>query len=111
MNQIPRPTLFTSNSVTSIDPLFLIAAVTALLLMFVLPRKYVLAPLLVLSMLIPSAQVVMLGPFHFGSFRILVIGAWIRLLWQRYVADRQPSIQFCAIDKLVVLYALTCLVC
>jgi hypothetical protein len=111
MNQIQRPTLFSSNSATSIGPLFLIAAAAALLLMFVLPRKYVLAPLLVLSMLVPAAQVVMLGPFHFGSFRILMIGAWIRLLWQRYISDRQPSVQFCAVDKLVILYTLTCLVC
>src|ERR1039458_9869599 len=74
--------LFGAEGETSIHPAILALTVLSITLMFVLRRKYVLAPLLFLSILCPLGQRLMIGPFHFQIFRILVAFAWIRLLWE-----------------------------
>ncbi len=103
---------FSAGGETSIHPAILAALIVAVILTFVLPRKYVLAPLLILSLTIPTGQVLMIGNFHFRIFRILIIFGWMRLLWQRYfVEGRRASIRFNEVDKAVILYTVVCLIC
>ena len=59
--------LFGAGGETSVHPAILAAAIVAAVLMFVLPRKYALAPLILLSIMSPLGQRIMIGPFHFQS--------------------------------------------
>jgi hypothetical protein len=104
--------LFGANGETSVHPVVLAATIVAIVLMLLLPRKHVVAPLLLLSILSPLGQRVMVGPFHFQIVRILVIFAWIRLLWQRYSSEGQSSkIRINSVDKAVILYTISCVIC
>jgi hypothetical protein len=85
----------------------LAAMVFAIILVLLLPRKYVLMPLLLLSISIPVGQIQMIGPFHFQLYRILLFFVWIRLLWQRYANEGQSSkIHINAADKAVIGYCI-----
>ncbi|MGA7931547.1 MAG: hypothetical protein WCA20_36820 [Candidatus Sulfotelmatobacter sp.] len=98
--------------VTSVHPAILAIMVLSIVLMFVVPRKYVLAPLLLLSILSPMGQFVMVGPFHFQIFRILLVFAWVRLLWERYGSGGQSfGIRISVVDKAVILYTVTSVIC
>src|SRR5882762_1792254 len=102
---------FTTGGETSIHPAILVALLVAIVLMFALPRRYVLLPLVLLSIIIPIGQRLMIGQFHFPIFRILVAPAWARLLWQRYGKEgRRPKIRLNHVDKAVILYTLVCLI-
>jgi len=104
--------LFGAGGETSVHPAVLVATGLAIVLMFALPRKLVIAPLLFLSLLSPLGQRFMIGPFHFQIFRALVAFALIRLIWQMYGAEGGSSrIKFNAADKAVIYYALACIVC
>jgi hypothetical protein len=104
--------LFGANGETSVHPAILVATSLAIVLMFALPRKHVVAPLLFLSILSPLGQRVMVGPFHFQIFRILVLFGWVRLLWQRYGKEGESSrIRINSVDKAVIYYTIACIVC
>jgi hypothetical protein len=91
---------------TNLDPVILVAMLLAIALILLLPRKYVLIPLLILSLPIPLAQMLMVGPFHFQLLRILILFVWIRLVWQRYVKEGIASkIRLNAADMCVIWYA------
>jgi hypothetical protein len=104
--------LFGAGGDSSVHPAVLAAATVSIVLMLTLPRKHVLAPLLVLSIMSPLGQGIMIGPFHFQIFRILVIFAWIRLLFQRYSSEgRSSRIRVNSVDKAVILYTISCIIC
>lgn len=104
--------LFGAGGETTVHPAVLVAAGLAVVLIFVLPRKYAVAPLLFLSILSPLGQRIMVGPFHFQIFRVLLSFALIRLLWEKYGSGGgSPKIRVNAIDKAVILYSLVCIVC
>jgi hypothetical protein len=97
---------FGAGGQTHLDPAILIALILAIILILFLPRKYVLIPLLLLSIPIPSAQMLMIGVFHLQVFRLLVFFVWIRLIWQRYVKEgRASEIHFNTIDICLICYA------
>lgn len=90
---------------TNIHPGMLVALMLATMLVLLIPRKYVVIPLLLLSISVPVGQIQMIGPFHFQLYRILLLFVWIRLIWQRYVNEGQSSkININAIDKTVIGY-------
>lgn len=104
--------LFGASGETSVHPAVLAAAGVAVVLMFALPRRYVVAPLLFLSILSPLGQRVMIGSFHFQIFRILEIFAWIRALWQMYGSNgRSSRIRINSVDKAVIFYSIACVIC
>jgi hypothetical protein len=106
MNAKAPMVAFGAGGQTNLDPAILVAMFLAIVLILFLPRKYVIIPLLFLSLPIPSAQMLMVGGFHFQLFRILVFFAWIRMIWQRYVKEGKASeIHFNAADMCVIWYA------
>ncbi len=62
-----------------LHPLVAIALLAAVTLIFLLPRKYVLVPLLWTAILVPFGQVVVLGGVHFTVYRLLVLFGLMRL--------------------------------
>jgi hypothetical protein len=98
-------TPYGTGGTTNIHPAMLVALAFVIILILLLPRKYVVMPLLLLSIAVPFGQVQMIGPFHFQLFRILLFFVWIRLIWQRYVNENQSSIiHMNAADKAVIGY-------
>lgn len=103
--------LFGAEGETSVHPAVLAAALLAAVLMFALPRKYVVAPLLFLSILSPLGQRIMVGPFHFPIFRVLLVFAWMRLLWQRYGGGHFSKLKTNSVDRSVIFYAIASVIC
>ncbi len=90
----------------------LVLLVIGILLLFVLPRKYIIIPFLVVSIFIPYTQVFVLGGIHLNVYRIMLPFGWIRVLvgslWESSAAER---FRFNGIDKAVVLWTMVQAVC
>jgi hypothetical protein len=66
---------------TLLHPVVAVAMVVAIVLMLVLPRKYMVVPLFLFVFLVPSGQQVYLLGAHFYCSRILILFGCARLLW------------------------------
>jgi len=66
--------------------------------MFLVPRRWMFAPMIVLACFIAPAQRVMLGGFNWDFARILVLAGWARLLVYREIRP----LQWGAIDRCVL---------
>src|SRR5271165_542706 len=104
--------LFGAGGQTTIHPAILAALLLAIILVLVLPRKYVIAPLLLLSIPVPLGQMIMIGALHFQLFRILVLFGWVRLLVTRYGGEgRSSQMNLNSVDKAMIFYSICCVVC
>src|SRR5271170_630819 len=65
---------------TILHPAVLVAMLLAMILFFVLPRKYVIVPLLIATFLIPEGQQIYLAGAHLFVLRLLALAAFIRAL-------------------------------
>ena len=85
--------------VTILHPVVAVAMLVAIVLVLLLPRKYVIIPLLLTWFLVPFGQVVVLGGIHFTVYRILIICGLARLGILR-LSSKTPSLSggFNAID-------------
>jgi hypothetical protein len=63
---------------STITPVVVAATLLAAVLLLSLPRKYALAPVLVVTFLTPVGQQVLVGGFHFYVIRILIIAGFLR---------------------------------
>jgi hypothetical protein len=68
---------------TLLHPVVALEIGLAILLILCLPRKYVIAPLLLAIFTIPLGQVLVLGGAHFTMARILVVAGALRLMISR----------------------------
>lgn len=87
---------------TILHPAVLVALVISVVLIWVLPRKYVIAPLLVIVFLVPRGQVILLGGLHWYVRLIVLLVGGARLLREKWkIAGGINSI-----DKLFVVWLL-----
>jgi hypothetical protein len=63
---------------TVLHPFVLVLMLLAIVLFFVLPRKYVIVPVMVTTFLIPVGQQIVIGGAHLFIARILILVAFIR---------------------------------
>ena len=92
---------------STMTPFVLAALLIAVILVLVLPRRYVAVPILSIIFLTPAGQQLLLGGFHFYVVRIIVIAALIRLAVIGFSSKRPPLTGgFNKIDAVVFLYAL-----
>jgi hypothetical protein len=95
---------------TSATPLAVLVLLTAIILVFALPRKYAYVPFLIAAMLLPLHVVLLIGSLHFNATRILVLGGWLRLLVRgnRFPGRLQPidKIALCSALCSAVMYSL-----
>jgi hypothetical protein len=90
---------------TVFSPVIAFALVLAILIAFVLPRKYAVVPLLLIVFLAPYAQVVVIGGVHFLLYRLVILSGFLIVLAKRAsVATVLPG-RFNAIDKALISYA------
>lgn len=68
---------------SSIHPLVLIAMILALILIFVLPRKYVMVPTFFMFFLVPLGEQLVLGGVHLFVSRILILFGLVRVFMGR----------------------------
>jgi hypothetical protein len=68
---------------TTLDPIVVIAMFLALILIFVLPRKWVMAPLFFMMFLVPLGEQLYVGGAHLYVFRILILFGLFRMLWTK----------------------------
>jgi hypothetical protein len=73
---------------TVLHPAVLVAMLLAIVLFFVLPRKYVLVPVLVTMFLIPAGQQFFVAGVHLFVCRILLLLAFIRALISRVPKEK-----------------------
>ncbi len=69
---------------TSMTPAVLAATLLAAVLVLVLPRKYALAPILVVAFLSPAGQQIFAAGFHFYVIRIVILAGGLRVLHAKF---------------------------
>lgn len=90
---------------TVLHPLVFVAMVLAILLIFILPRKYIIVPFLIIAMLTPWGQMVVVGGVHLTVVRIVLLFAWVRLLGLRLVSRLRPADGVTSLDVTFSLWA------
>jgi hypothetical protein len=84
-----------------LHPAVLVALILAVLLMFVLGRKYLVVPVLGMAFLVPMGQQIVLGGIHFLVLRFVVVAGLVRALLMRRPPEEPlfPG-RFTAVDKI-----------
>jgi hypothetical protein len=91
---------------TLLHPIVLVAMVVSAILILLLPRKYVIVPVLVTSLLVPLGQQVVMGGLHFFVMRIIILFGCARMLMTK--ASSQTELLaggFNSMDKWFTLWA------
>lgn len=98
-------TRFGGGGATHLAPFATVLLLIGIALILVLPRRHTIIPFLLVALWLPDGVNVVLGPFHFYVLRILLIFAWIRVLFGRRSTDKPFRMN--AIDKSFLLYAIS----
>jgi hypothetical protein len=96
------------SSSTLLHPLVALVMVLTIVLVLCLPRKYVIVPMLLASLLIPRGQVVVLAGLHFTVVRIILLAGLAR--WAASGRSSPLAGGFNFMDRVVTLWALSVLV-
>jgi hypothetical protein len=92
---------------TLLDPIVLGAMVVSVLLILFLPRKYVIVPVLLTSLLVPLAQQVFVGGIHLFVIRIIILVGCLRMLITKMSSQEELLAGgFNAVDKWFTLWAI-----
>lgn len=89
-----------------LHPAVLAALIVLALLTFLLPRKYVIVPLLFGILLIPSGQNLYIDGVHVYVYRILILIGWARLLASKPSSGKFLAGGFRTLDKVFLIWAL-----
>jgi hypothetical protein len=91
---------------TLLHPIVLVAMVVSVILILFLPRKYVIVPVLLTSLVVPMAQQVVVGGLHLFVMRIVIlIGCARMLITKASSQDELLAGGFNAVDKWFTLWA------
>jgi hypothetical protein len=71
---------------TVLHPAVLIAMLLAVVLIFLLPRKYVIIPVISTIMLVPLGQLVLIGGLHFFIYRFLIFALVARMIVTKFTS-------------------------
>src|SRR5256885_10736390 len=78
----------------------------AIALTLLLPRKYVVVPLLTIIFLVPIGQQLLIGGLHFFVYRVVLLAGCLRILYTLISAPESPfGRRLDALDKVFVLWA------
>lgn len=107
MNEIPENMRFGGgSSASTIHPVILVAMLIAMLLIFLLPRKYVIVPFLLTALLTPFGENIYVAGVHIFVPRILVMVGWLRVLIRDRSSEKEMAPGgFSPIDKIFVWWA------
>jgi hypothetical protein len=88
---------------TFITPLALAILICSVLLICVLPRKYVIVPLLMAGLFLPTPVTLLFAGFHFNASRLLLMAGWVRTLFRGEVNLKRMN----SLDKALLAWALS----
>jgi hypothetical protein len=92
---------------STLHPITLVALVITIGLIFVLPRKRVIAPFLLMIFLFPLSQQVVFGGVHWLVLRIVILAGWARLIWGMLASHERPfKGRLNSVDKLFCAWVL-----
>jgi hypothetical protein len=95
------------SSETLLHPVVLAAMLIAIVLVFLLPRKYVIWPVLVTAFLIPIGQAVLVGGLHFFVIRIIILAVAARIFVSMFTSPEGAfGNRWSTLDNIFVLWAL-----
>ena len=89
-----------------LHPVVLVAMLVSITLILILPRKYVIVPLLVPTLLLPARDAILVAGAHIFVFRIILLFGWIRLAAIKFCS--QTSLlagRFSSVDAVFSLWA------
>ncbi|HEY4817327.1 MAG TPA: hypothetical protein VIH67_07840 [Candidatus Acidoferrum sp.] len=94
-------------SETLLHPIVLAAMLIAIVLIFLLPRKYVIWPVLVTAFLIPIGQTVLVGGLHFFVIRIIILAVSARIFASMFTSPEGAfGNRWSTLDTIFVFWAL-----
>jgi hypothetical protein len=86
---------------TVLHPVVIVAMIVTIILMLVLPRKYVVVPFILCVFLTPVGQQLYIGGMHFFVLRILVLFACLRIIFAKIASKTEIAAGgFNVVDKL-----------
>jgi hypothetical protein len=92
---------------TVLHPAVLVMMLVALVLMQVLPRKYVIVPFLLGVFFTPLGQQIYVGGVHLLVMRILILGGWLRLFRIKFLEGKRLYVNpLNTIDRYFLFWAL-----
>jgi hypothetical protein len=89
---------------TLLGPAVLTLMIVAIGLVFVIPRRFVLAPLMFAIFLLPVGQSIVLGGVHLFVSRILILAGLIRAITSRQPSKSLLGAGFTRIDKIFIVW-------
>ncbi|MGA9526822.1 MAG: hypothetical protein WBS24_01770 [Terriglobales bacterium] len=98
--EMPKNYYFGGGGETFLTPFAIALLIVSVILIFALPRKYVIAPLLIACMLLPQELNIIVAGLHFPIERILLLAGWLRCLTRAEFLPRLNSL-----DKVILLWA------
>jgi hypothetical protein len=91
-----------------LSPIVLVGMLIAIVMILVLPRKYLIIPFLFFAFLVPAGQQVYLLGVHWITLRIIILAGFVRLTRNRFSSKSSPFAGgFNAIDQ-AFLYCVIC---
>jgi hypothetical protein len=93
---------------TLLHPLVLVALLLALILIFVLPRKYLIGPLVLMAFWVPMGQQLYIAGIHLFVLRLVILVSFIRALASRKGPD-EPLLAngWNGVDTVSAIYMIT----
>lgn len=104
MTPSPNPAFGGGAIGTVLGPIVLVAMILAIVLMFILPRKYVIIPFLIALFLSPAGQEIYVGGVHLFVTRILILAGWMRLCMSK-LSGHKIWTEITALDKVFFAWA------
>jgi hypothetical protein len=96
-------------SATLLNPLVAVGMILAIILIFVLPRRQVIIPLLLAIFLVPKGQELVAAGLHFNVYRIILITGLIRWFRMRRTCSLPGG--FSRIDRVVMWCVVAVCIC
>jgi hypothetical protein len=89
---------------TVLHPLVLVGMILALILIFVLPRKWLMGPLVFMSFLVPMGQQIYVAGVHLFVLRVVVLVAFIRALMSKDAGEPLLANGWNRVDTVCTVY-------
>jgi hypothetical protein len=97
---------------TLLHPVVLAVMLVAILLVMILPRKYVVIPFIISTLFVPLGQQVVIGSVHFFVLRIIIMAGCCRMLIARFGSgDPITKGGLTTLDKIFIAWALARALC
>jgi hypothetical protein len=91
---------------TVLHPLVLLAMILAVILIFVLPRKYMMGPIAAISFLVPMGQQIYIAGAHLFVLRVVILVAFFRAMATKGRGEPLLANGWNKVDKVFAIYVL-----